>query len=899
MKRFKLITFLLLVALLWFGLTSGIGLYIDLLWFDSVGYLQVFNRTLGSKFLFWLLGMAVSFLFLGLNFWLASRRSLGSFWLREDLMALARRGANGLFWLVILAVSFLLGLVTLGQWLNFLQYLHQGSAGVTDPIFEKDLSFYFFSLPILSFLSTLGLTLILFAVAICATSYLIHGHIGYFRRLQLTPAARVHLLLLLAAGFLVLAGRFWLNRFDLLYSRRGAIFGAAYADLHAQLPAYWILAGLSLLTALLFLLSIAGRTIRLAAISAVVFALAYIGANSVYPALVQNLIVKPNELQKEQPYIAHNIQYTSQAYNLDQIEVKEFAADEALTMEGLGRHPSTLRNIRLWDWRPLKDCYNQLQSIRPYYDFHDIDLDRYVIDGNYRQVMLATRELDFSKIAEQAQSWINQFFQYTHGYGLCMSPVNEVTSEGLPEFFIKDIPPRSSVDLQIERPEIYFGEKTDSAVFVRTAMQEFDYPIGDQNALTTYQEERGIAIGSFLRRLLFAWELRSYEILLTENFRLDSRILMYRRLRDRVPKIAPFLLYDSDPYLVIDEGRLFWMQDAYTVSDRYPYSEPYQGRFNYIRNSVKVVVDAYLGDVTYYIADSRDPLIQVYSRIFPELFRPLETMPKGLRDHIRYPEDFFNVQRDMFRTYHMRDSRVFYNKEDLWEIPNEIYAGNEQLMESYYVIMSLPGSQREEFVLLIPFTPRNKNNMIAWLAARADGEHYGKLILYQFPKQKLTYGPMQVEARIDQDPNISQLITLWSQKGSRVIRGNLLVIPVEQSLLYVEPLYLQAEKSEIPELTRIIVVHGNRVSMEESLAAAAETALGGVPRVAAAETVPSQVGQLPAQPSSQDTSAELLARALEHYRRSQEHLKQGHWAAYGEEQRKLGEVLRQLSEQRR
>ena len=478
---------------------------------------------------------------------------------------------------------------------------------------------------------------------------------------------------------------------------------------------------------------------------------------------------------------------------------------------------------------------------------------------------------------------------------LCLSPVNEVTSEGLPEFFIKDIPPRSSVDLQVTRPEIYFGEKTDSPVFVKTTMEEFDYPIGDQNAVTTYQADRGLSVGSFFRKLLVAWKLKSYQVLVTENFTEDTRVLLHRRIQERVPRIAPFLRFDNDPYIVIHGGRLFWLLDAYTVSDRYPYSKPHPAGFNYIRNSVKVVVDAYLGDVNFYIVDTEDPLIQVYARIFPTLFKPLEAMPKGLREHIRYPEDFFHIQRDMFRTYHMRDPmrdpRVFYNKEDLWEIPHEIYAGEEQVMESYYVIMSLPGNDQEEFILLTPFTPRNKNNMISWLAARSDGEHYGKLILFQFPKQKLTYGPMQVEARIDQDPDISQLITLWSQKGSQVNRGNLLVIPIEESILYVEPLYLQAEKSEIPALTRIIVVYGNRVAMAETLSDALQAALGST-RPLTSVLTDKGAPALPAEVSG--ASEELTAKALGHFQRSQRFLREGRWAAYGEEQRELEKVLQEL-----
>ena len=638
----------------------------------------------------------------------------------------------------------------------------------------------------------------------------------------------------------------------------------------------------------------------MAAFSGIGFGIAYLGLN-IYPIVIQTLVVEPNELQRETPFINHNINLTRRAYNLDKIEVHDFPGAGELTPEDLVNNETTIRNIRLWDAKPVKDAYGQLQSIRPYYEFEDVDLDRYVIDGKYRQVMASVRELDFSKIADQAQTFINQYFTYTHGFGLCMSPVNEVTPEGLPEFFIKDIPPQVTVDLSVTRPEIYFGERTDHPVFVKTKMEEFDYPLGDQNAMTRYQADRGVPIGSFLRRLLFAWELGSLRnILFTENLTEDTRVLMYRNIQERVQNIAPFLKYDSDPYIVLHEGRLFWIQDAYTLTDRYPYSEPYRNSFNYIRNSAKIVVDAYLGDMSFYISDTEDPLISVYASIFPILFKPLAQMPEGLRAHIRYPEGLFNVQREVFSTYHMFDPTVFYNKEDLWEIPNEIYRGSEQPIESYYIIMSLPGSSQEEFILMSPYTPRNKNNMISWLAARSDGEHYGTLVLYQFPKQKLIYGPMQIEARIDQDPNISQLITLWSQKGSQVIRGNLLVIPIEDSLLYVEPLYLQAEKSKIPELTRVITVYQNRVSIGETLDEALRSALMAPPERAKSESSYAAETRLAeADPTSEASSTEdLVTRAKQHYQRSQQFLKQGNWSAYGEEQRKLGAILDRLKQQK-
>jgi uncharacterized membrane protein (UPF0182 family) len=899
MRNFKTTIVLLGLLLIWAALAGGIHVYIESLWFHSLGFWDVFYTFVFARFRFFLLGMAVALVLLGLNVWLSSRKALGDFWFKPEWGEIAQRGTRFIFWIAAIGFSVLAGVAFQANWMKLLQYLNQVPTGITDPIFGRDLAFYFFSLPVWNLAVNFALAMTVIALLLAAVNYLVHGHLGYRNGVRFSTGAKIHLTVLLALILVWIAGRFWLSRFDLLYSRGGAVFGAGYADLYAWLPCYWILTVLALVTALGLLVSTAAKTIRPVAVAAISFGVAYL-LLSFYPSLIQTFVVAPNELQKETPFIRNNIQSTLHAYKLDDIETHDFSPSRILTESDLQRNQGTLRNIRLWDWRPLKNAYDQLQTIRLYYDFEDADVDRYIIENQYRQVMLSVRELDFTKISESAQNWINKHFQYTHGQGLCMSPVNEVTDEGLPEFFIKDIPPRSTVDLEIERPEIYFGEKTDYPVFVRTELEEFDYPIGDQNATTTYKADRGLPINSLIMRLLFSWELGIYQILFTDNFNEDSRVLLHREIRDRISRLAPFLLYDRDPYAVIHQGRLVWILDGYTVTDRYPYSEPFPdrnaGRYNYIRNAVKAVVDAYTGDVTFYITDPSDPLIQVYARIFPSLFHPLEQMPETLRAHIRYPVDFFDVQRFMFGRYHMKDPTVFYNQEDLWEVPTEIYGGNEQLMESYYVIMSLPGESQEEFILLIPYTPRNKNNMVAWLAARSDAEHYGKLVLYQFPKQELTYGPMQIEARIDQNPEISQLITLWGQKGSQVIRGNLLVIPIEQSLLYIEPLYLQAEKSEIPELTRIIAVYRNQVALGETLEEALDSAIFRSPRRSAAQTAR----------FSQETDAsdaiplnreELVSNALELYEASQQHLREGNWTAYGEDQRKLGEILRKLQDQ--
>jgi uncharacterized membrane protein (UPF0182 family) len=903
MKKTRNYILLLLVLLVWASLAGGISLYIEGLWFGSLGYWQVFRLTILARSLSFLLGLAVTLPVLWASVWFASRRPRSQgFWFKQEFVEVAQKSARVVLLLVAIGVSILAGLVFQSNWMTLLQFLHKVQAGVTDPLFHRDVGFYFFSLPVFRLAVNYLLLVGFLALLLSAAGYLVHGHLGYMNGFRLTRQGRTHLSVVVAGLLFLIAVRFWLARFDLLYDAKGVVFGASYADVHGWLPVYWLLAFAAALAAISLLLTIPARSVRPAVYCTLGFVAAYLLLN-LYPPLLQTFIVNPNEIQKEQPFIRNNIQSTLKAYRLDQVETHDFSTGQPITQKEFTENKPTLRNIRLWDWRPLLDAYGQLQSIRLYYEFEDVDVDRYSINDEYRQVMLSVRELDFARISESAQNWINQHFQYTHGEGLCMSPVNEVTAEGLPEFFIKDIPPRSSVDLQITRPEIYFGEKTTYPVFVRTKLKEFDYPTGDTNAMTTYRADRGLAINSLIRRLIFSWELGTYKILFTGNFTDESRVLLHRQIQDRVRRLAPFLLFDRDPYIVIgDQGRLFWIQDAYTDTDRYPYSEPYpsrnEPRFNYLRNSVKIVTDAYLGDVSFYIADPGDPLIQVYSRIFPGMFHPLEDLPDSLRRHIRYPVDFFDVQRDLFRRYHMTDPTVFYNQEDAWEVPNEIYRGNEQLMESYYIVMSLPEEDHEEFILLVPFTPRNKNNMIAWLAARSDGDAYGKLVLYQFPKQELTYGPMQIEARIDQNPEISQLITLWSQKGSRVIRGNLLVIPIAGSVLYVEPLYLQAEKSEIPELTRVVVVYGSEVALGETLDEALQHAiLGGAGQPvppAPPRASPSQVSQPATQPSAQ---ANLLAQALEHYQAAQQYLREGNWAAYGEEQKKLGDILHQLAGQ--
>ena len=606
----------------------------------------------------------------------------------------------------------------------------------------------------------------------------------------------------------------------------------------------------------------------------------------------------------------------------------DFRVNDTLSLEDVKKQDATIQNIRIWDERPLLQTYRQIQAIRLYYDFNNVDVGRYTIGDKYRQLMLAAREMVVSQLPPQANTWVNRHLTYTHGYGLAASPVNEVTNEGLPRLFIKDLPPVSEVDLKIDRPEIYYGEKTDQYVLVNTRTKEFDYPKGDKNVYANYQGKGGVPIHSFLRRLLYAMEFRDPQILFTNYLSPESRIMYKRGIQRRVKTIAPFLAFDSDPYLVLSGGRLYWFLDAYTTSDMYPYSTRSYGPFNkklinYIRNSIKVVVDAYDGRVRFYLIDENDPIAAAYKAIFPDLMEPFEKMPEELKKHVRYPKDLFDIQAAAYTKYHMVDAQVFYNQEDLWQLPDEMYGDRRQKMESYYIIIKLPEGEKDEFLLMLPFTPSKKDNMIGWLAARSDLPHYGNLIVYKLPKEKLIYGPMQIEARVDQQTEISRELSLWDQKGSSVIRGNLLAIPVCDSFIYVEPIYLEAKQQErsgtaagetasggrgksrekeittppwreksrasaLPELKRVIAAFGNRVAMEENLDKALTSVLGGGGSVTER--------RVPAAKEILKTSS-LGVQALEHYNNAKVYLRQGNWTGYGEELDKMEKILEKLGNQ--
>jgi uncharacterized membrane protein (UPF0182 family) len=882
----KLRGLLLLIIIVAFVLLSMVGqilgLYTDWLWFREVQFTSVFVTMLRTQVILGVVTAVAFFVILYLNVLLAWRLSpRDAIVVADDALGLPgpevlepyiRRLAVP----VSLILALLVGWAGTGRWELVLQALNPTPFGIRDPLFDRDVAFYVFQLPLWNSLYGWLMRTLLFSGLAAVAVYLCTRGIAISSGgLMVARRARGHLLVLAALLFLLKATGYRLAMFDLLFSERGVAFGAGYTDVNAQLPILKALLVLAGLLAALCLVTIRLKSWRplLWGVAALV-GVSFLGG-VVYPGLIQRYQVSPNEIVKEKPYIDFNIRYTRLAYGLDNIEEREFPADQALTQQDLRKNDATIKNIRLWDTRPLLATYSQLQEIRTYYKFTDIDIDRYTINGEYRQVTLSARELSSKDLPSRI--WINERLTYTHGYGAVVSPVNRVTREGLPEFWVKDIPPVASSDLRISRPELYFSELANDYVFAKTRAKEFDYPAGDQNVYTTYAGQGGIPLGSFWRKVLFAAYLGDTKLLLSNDVTPDSRVLIYRNIRERVQRIAPFLRYDDDPYLVISAaGRLVWLLDGYTISDGFPYSAPTRGLGNYVRNAVKVTVDAYNGTVKFYIADPTDPLIRTIARIFPGLLQPLDAMPADLRTHLRYPEGLFRIQAGMFAVYHMRDTQVFYNKEDLWNLPVRPVDGREQAMEPYYLIMRLPGEPQEEFVLLIPFTPSKKDNLAAWLAARSDPPNYGKLVVYTFPKQKLVYGPRQLEARIDQDSFISQQLSLWSQRGSQVIRGNLLVIPIERSLVYVEPLYIAAEKGQLPELKRVIVAFGDRIAMEETLEGAMARVFGG-------QSSPAAAAAAPGPPAGSEASVKaLLDSAAAAYTRASEEL------------RRLGELLQQL-----
>jgi uncharacterized membrane protein (UPF0182 family) len=863
----------------------GVTLYTDYLWFVDVGFPQVFVTMLVSRLRLGLLGGLLFWLFVMANLWIVRgrRRQLH---LVGGIMEPLRPGRLlGMAALTVMGVTTLVGLWLSAHWALVERFRYATPFGLYDPFFNLDVGFYVFTLPFIRLIQQFVFLALLAAVAASvAGHYLTGGFYFHGDRLTIHNRARLHISALLALGLIWFAWGYRLAIWELMFSPRGVAFGASYTDIHAQLPAFRILIVLALLCAGMAMLGAWRRSNRLTMAAPGLLFAASLLLGSAYPAFIQQFRVSPNEIALERPFIEYNIYFTRKAFGLYRIVESPFPATPLLTLADVEANRDTIDNIRLWDWRPMKQTFNQLQAMRLYYEFVDVDLIRYRLDGDLRPLMISAREMNPAELPAAAQTWINLHLKFTHGFGAVISPGNTMTAEGLPVFYLRDIPPIAPrEELVIRRPELYFGELTDTYIIVQTDELEFNYPVGEQNAWTRFEGDSGIPIGSLINRLAFGLRFQDYQIIVSGALRPESRILFRRQIVERVRTIAPFLKYDADPYLVVADGRLFWIIDAYTVSGGFPYSQRHPTGINYIRNAVKVVIDAYYGDTWFYVFEPGDPLIQTYSRIFPGLFLPKAEMPGYLLEHVRFPADMLRIQAHMLLTYQMQDPLVFYNKEDQWAIPREVIDDRTPAMEPYYAIMRLPGSDRTEFVLMLPFTPVGKHNMVAWLAGRADYPHYGELKLFRFPRGELVLGPMQVEARITQDPIIAQDLTLWGQLGSEVHRGNLLVIPIGNSLIYLEPLFLQARENAVPELRRVLLVHGKDVAMEPTL----EEALAQVFGLAAPERP---------RPVEDDTDRELVLRAVRLYHEAQARLRAGDWAGYGQLIEELGEVLAQLEQ---
>jgi hypothetical protein len=892
-KRITWGIILLVLFLLAGGLSFAVEMYFDWLWFGELGKTVLFTTALYAKSGIFTTVLAGAFLFLFINLWFANRGP-GAIQIsiptpdgRITAYTFDPVTVQRVLGLLALVVGFLFAVRGAAQWETIWRWLYRVDFGRQDPIFARDISYYFFTLPMLEEAVRFGMLLSLLAIVGTLALYYFKGAFSLqIARQSRRGRAGTHVSLLASVFFILLAANAYLDRFGILFANHQLLYGASYADLYARLPVLNILVVTALLCAVLSVYHAFAAKFRAAILAVGLYLLVFLAGN-IYPALLQKLVVAPNELDRESRQIEHNIKATLHAYDLDNVEERNLSGDKALTPRDIQANAATIGSIRLWDHAPLLDAFSQIQEIRTYYDFVSVDNDRYQLNGMPQQMMLSPRELDAANLPER--NWINERLTYTHGYGLTLGPVNRVTTEGLPLLEVKDIPPKSTDPVfQINRPEIYYGEVTKGYSVVRTGAQEFDYPAGEKNVFTTYQGTGGVPIQSLFRKLLFAFYFRDLNIAISPMMKEESRFLYYRDLKSRFGRLAPFLLLDQDPYMVISGGRLFWIQDAYTRSDRYPYSIPTGSVGNYLRNSVKLVLDAYNGSVDMYVADPDDPMIKVYERIFPGVFQPIGAMPADLRVHVRYPEDIFSVQTFIYSVYHMNNPQIFYNKEDLWEIPVLASASGQQAMSPYYIIMRLPQEKREEFILMLPFTPNRKDNLSAWMVARSDGDNYGQLMVYRFPKQKLVYGPKQITARINQDAEISRQLSLWDQRGSQVIQGTLLVIPIEEALLYVRPLYLRAESGKIPELKRVIVAYENKIAMEETLdAALARIFQGGV----AAPVTPAPAG---GPPRSSEMPVSLLQQAAESYDRAIRAQRQGDWAGYGEEIRKLGTLLQEL-----
>lgn len=908
----KWLWLLLPLVLLGFFAASA-GFYTDWLWFKDVGYASVFWKGITSQLAIAALVAGAAFVLVFVNLLVVRRNLLASTNVAETenmrFFPSADRyqewvdtvlRSRFITWLQV-AIAGVVAIVWAngfsGAWLQWEMYLNRTSFELADPIFGHDVSYYLFQLPFLSqayfSIFLLLLALLLVALAVYFMARLLSRHTAAGR----AAVAHVSSLFAFVIGVWAFGNKLAIDK--LVFSPRGVTFGASYTDVFASLPIYRIIIVLSLLLAVGALANVAVKRTRLTIMLPAALLLVAVVAGAIYPLIIERFSVEPNQLERETPYIEHNIKYTRIGFNLEQITEQQLPAPAPLSLETLEANQATVENIRLLDWRLLNQTYAQLQGIRPYYRFHDIDIDRYQIDGKLQQVMLGVRELSLSEMQSDVRTWLNEHLVYTHGYGAVVSPVTRVTAQGQPEFMVGDIPPRTShSELQIEQPRVYFGEITDTYAIVNTRTEEFDYPQGSEaNATTIYKGEQGVPL-NFFNKLMFSLRYGTTKLFLADSIEPDSRILYNRNIMQRVQTIAPFFRYESDPYAVIADGHIYWIIDGYTESSYFPYSEPLApGGINYVRNSVKATLDAYNGTVNFYLVDEEDPVAATISKVFPGLLKPVSEMPASLRSHLRYPESLLELQAQVLGTYHIQHPGLFYNQEDRWSVALEKFENDVRPMAPYYTVMKLPGdttATAEEFVLVLPITPagaagNEKHNMIAWLAARSDGENYGKLHLYHFPKDTVVQGPRQIDARIDQDTDISANLTLWSRTdGSNVVRGNLLVIPVGDTVLYVEPVYILAAGNDLPELKRVIVATKDSIAMRPTLREALAAIVGGEPGSTTPDTPPR-----PDEGANLQSLADQLERTLQSAKQAQQ---RGNWAEYGKQQGLLEQLIEQLQQ---
>ena len=909
--------------LLLIGLGLGLNVYTDALWFGSLGFASRFWYVFNLGWILFAVFGILTFAIVRGGFYALERLFSSEIdkprkiVINNQLVDLNfARFLRPVSWIIALVFGIGYGLGLSRDWQTWALYLHQPATATTDPIFGNSLGFYLFTLPIYSelasWLTVLAILLLAGAIAYSVVSTIPDesmtatkkdiGFGGFGSRAYAAVSAALGTLLV------IMALRTILSRYQYLWTDHASFSGVTYTEANYLLPGLVAVAiALIVAAVILFLNAFTKKGGRFFAVALGIPIAVYIVAAILIPAYVQSFVVKPNELGRETPYIEHNIAGTRAGFNIDKVEVRDYAADVTPDSLNLAANRSTLSNIRLWDSRALQDTLRQIQEIRTYYDFPDVDVDRYKIGGEMRQVMIATRELDVNKLPEQSRNWINERLVYTHGYGITMNPVNEFTNEGKPRFLVSNIPLESSGDVNVTRPEIYFGETTQTDVYVKTKQQEFDYPQGEKNNYTTYEGNGGFAVGSGLRRLCIAWATGDLSKLpFSDDVTSESRVLMHRNINERIARVAPFLTYDNDPYIVVgSDGRLSWIVDAYTSARRYPYSRHFNvgGKsVNYVRNSVKVTIDAYTGEVNYYVFDDSDPIIAGYRSAFPELFKPASDMPEGLRSHVRYPETLFATQGDVFGLYHTTNASMFFGREDVWSVARESQpaaegaarpAGPQEpaALEPYQVLMPLPGEGAEpEFARVLPFTPGNRNNMIAWMAGRSDGDDYGKLLVYNFPSSRVIDGPLQIEARIDQDAQLSGQITLWNQQGSKVKRGNLIIMPIGTGLLFVEPIYLQAVRSPMPELRLVVLATQERLVYAANFEAALTQLMGEPVKTAVKEGEPNKT----AEPKAEQASGDLIKLAGQTFADYQRLTAEGKLGEAGQKLDELKRILDQL-----